>query len=130
MEVNHELKLCFVHIPKTGGMSISEALGLSGVRHFPSSYYKEKYPDYIRFTVIRGWKQRLNSSQIYHETNKHRIKHWEKSLYDQHLPMDFYLDEPCHYYLRFEKLEYDFNNMLIELGHNPIKLPKLNESRH
>ena len=129
MEVNEDMKLAFVHIPKTGGMSISEALNLKGVRHFPSSYYKENYPDYIRFTVIRGWKDRLVSSQKYHETNKHRIKHYEKSLYEQHLPIDFYLDYPCHYYLRFERLQEDFSNMLNELGYNDIKLPRLNESK-
>lgn len=128
MEVNHELKLCFVHVPKTGGMSISEALNLNGVRHFPVSYYRAKYPDYTIFTVIRSYKDRLVSSQKYHETNRHRIKHWEKSLFEQHLPLDFYIDEPCDYYLRFEKLQYDFNNMLVELGYEPIKLPRLNES--
>lgn len=130
MEVNHDLKLCFVHIPKTGGMSISEAIGLSGVRHFPASYYRTKYPDYRLFTVIRGYRDRLVSSQKYHETNKHRIKDFEKSLYDQHLPMEFYLDEHCDYYLRFEHLQEDFNKMLRNLGYKNIKLPRLNESKH
>jgi hypothetical protein len=130
MEVNEEMKLCFVHIPKTGGMSISKVLGI-GLRHFQCSYYREKYPDYTTFTVIRGHKERLVSSQNYHEMqeNKDRIKHWEQSLIDQHRPMEYYIDEPCDYYLRFEHLQKDFNNMLLELGYKEITLPYLNVSK-
>jgi hypothetical protein len=128
-EVNHTIKLCFVHIPKTGGMSIGEALGLNGVRHNPCSYYRKNYPDYMTFTVIRGYTDRLNSSQSYHEQNKDRIKNWNESLILQHKPLDYYLDEPCDYYLRFEHLQYDFNEMLRDMGYGEIKLEYLNKSK-
>jgi hypothetical protein len=128
-EVNHTVKLCFVHIPKTGGMSISEALGLNGVRHNPTSYYKKNYPTYKTFTVIRGYKDRLISSQTYHEQNRGRIKDFNQSLILQHKGMDYYIDEPCDYYLRFENLQEDFNNMLNSLGYGNIKLEYLNKSK-
>jgi len=128
-EVNHTIRLCFVHIPKTGGMSITEALGLNGVRHNKCSYYKENYPDYKTFTIIRGYNARLLSSQKYHEQNKDRIKHYQQSLIDQHKGTDYYLDEACDYYLRFEHLQEDFNNMLNSMGYGSIKLEHLNKSK-
>ena len=120
--------LCFVHIPKTGGVSICKALGIESA-HYPASYYAKNFPNCKRFTVIRGKRDRLLSSHDYHVKNRSNIKFFVDSLETQSLPLDYWLDVPCHYYLRFEKLQEDFDKMMDELGHERIKLERLNTSK-
>lgn len=125
-EVNEKLKLAFVHIPKTAGMSIGKALGVEG--HHPCSYYRSKHKGCIVFCVMRGHIERLVSSHNYHERNKDTIKFFKNSLSLQSKPLDYWLDRPCDYYLRFEKLQEDFDSMMDDLGHDRIKLERVNEN--
>ena len=125
--MNTRLKLAFVHVPKTGGMSIGRALGVSG--HNPASYFRVNYPGYTVFAVLRGRLERVRSSQFYHERKRDSIEFFDDSLRIQSLPIDFWLDESCDHYLRFEHLQKDFDKMMDELGHDRIELEHLNVSQ-
>ena len=127
MPVNHEHKLALVHIPKTGGVSIAAALQMTDLRHHPSSYYTEKYPDYTRFCVIRGHNDRMKSVFRYIKTPP--IGNPDDNALKIHFkPFWHWIDEPCHYYLRFEHLEADLNQMLKQLNVPRVRLQKLNST--
>jgi hypothetical protein len=127
MPVNHEYKIAFVHIPKTGGVSITAALHMTDCVHRPSSYYKEKYPDYARFAVIRGNNDRMRS--VYRYIKSPPVGNPDdNALQIQIRPFWYWIDEPCHYYLRFEHLEADLNQMLKQLNIPRVKLNRLNST--
>lgn len=120
MGVCHKRKLCFVHIPKTGGVSIQKALDMILVQHQPASYWKERYPDYKLFCVIRPPCDRLISAFRYFDRDKpDDFARAAKGL-------DFWIDVPCDFYLNFEDLGCQLNNMLKVLGHEPVNLQHLN----
>lgn len=63
MPVDHKRKLAFCHIPRTGGVSICNALNLEVIeKHEPASWYRKKFPDYFLFTVIRPYHERIYSA--------------------------------------------------------------------
>ncbi len=141
MGVSHKHRLCFVHIPKTAGMSIQTALEMRECQHAQSSYWRRRYPHYKRFTVIRGSIDRQESAYNYHNKNFMDIKNLPESRRVQSLPIDYWLDEPVDYLLRWERLEEDFNSMLldnlksyqpldstVELRSFAIALPHLNKT--
>ena len=69
--ISHSHQFVFVHIPKTGGTSVANALGSYGIQqqgkiNFGSIYFKhasaynlermmgEEYEKYLRFTIVRN----------------------------------------------------------------------------
>lgn len=63
--VNHEQKIIFVHVPKTGGQSVTRALGgktMDFSTHAP--LFAADNPDYFRFGFIRNPWDRMVS--LYH----------------------------------------------------------------
>lgn len=129
MPVCHEKKLAFCHIPRTGGRSITEALKLKPVEmgefHEPTSYYRKHYPDYHLFVIYRPHEDRVFSAlkKIITQDNKNRALNNVRIMI---LPNDYFLDAPVDDILKFNDLEDDLNAMLVKLGHEPVKLKKIN----
>lgn len=63
MPVCHKRKLAFCHIPRTGGVSITDTLKMEiPDRHFKASWYRENYPDYYLFATQRSYEDRIRSA--------------------------------------------------------------------
>jgi chondroitin 4-sulfotransferase 11 len=73
--ISHKYKCIFVHIPKTAGTSIENALRdkrvpfEGGSTHFGALYYKKRFPEkykkYLKFSIIRNPWARLVSGFFY-----------------------------------------------------------------
>ena len=73
MIVSHELKLLFVHIPKTGGGTIAKIIrdqdpsfDVIGSSHMGlSPEVAEKYKDYFKFCFVRNpWEQVISTDPV------------------------------------------------------------------
>src|SRR5574339_866101 len=63
MPICEKRKLAFCHIPRTGGVSVSNALNLKVVdKHYKASWYRKKYPGYALFTIKRAYEHRIKSA--------------------------------------------------------------------
>lgn len=73
MATIEEKKLAFVHIPKTGGVSVCVALNMKSDGHWKASQYPT---DYYKFTIVRDPVERFESAiaymknirELYHKT--------------------------------------------------------------
>lgn len=64
--INHERRFVFVHIPKTAGMSIYEALGVDrGFGHLRLHDHPAYDPSYFSFTIVRSPWDRAVSTYAY-----------------------------------------------------------------
>ena len=77
MPILKDHKLAFIHIPKTGGVSIINTFGFEVDYHYPASYY---HADYMKLTIIRHPVERFESAVAY-------IKNIE-SCYHKHIPKE------------------------------------------
>ncbi|HEX7015531.1 MAG TPA: class I SAM-dependent methyltransferase [Cyclobacteriaceae bacterium] len=121
MPVCHRRKLAFCHIPRTAGVSIVRALKLEVIdKHYPASFYRNNFPDYTLFTVIRSDEDRIESA-TYARKGDAPVR---ESLMCK--PNSHFLDCEVDYTLRFEHLQEDLNAMLSELKIPPVKLQHTN----
>jgi len=69
INISDKYKCIFIHIPRTAGTSIKEALKLPGRGHPGWQYFFEHYPQkwntYIRFTIVRNPWDRVVSAFSY-----------------------------------------------------------------
>ena len=66
--INHKLKLIFIHIPKTGGISISNRFfnSIQGNHQIPQhKIYKRYWNKYFKFTFVRNPWDRLVSGYFF-----------------------------------------------------------------
>jgi hypothetical protein len=67
--ISHEHKFILVHVPKTGGTSIEDSLGLKGPRHNTALQYREYFPEiwepYFTFGIVRNPWDRVFSFYTY-----------------------------------------------------------------
>ena len=152
--INKKHQFIFVHIPKTGGQSLSSMLELDGeVRHFTEQYIRENsefdLKNYFSFAFVRNPWSRFLSLYFYlfgkdedryedvsfktfvnlfysgHIIKNHRV--WEKHYSSQ---LD-YIDKSCIGYVgRFETMQSDFDVICEKIGFNKKKLPHKNKTKH
>lgn len=136
MPVCEKRKLAFCHIPRTGGVSVSNALNLKVIdKHYPASWYREKFPDYTLFTVIRPYDQRIRSAMGWavpdrRKKDAYSLDELVASIISNGIdnfrlmlkPNEYFLDVPVDFELRFSHLQRDLNNMLSMLGIDTVTL--------
>lgn len=118
MPIDRKNKLAFIHVPRTGGQSICEALGLEVTdKHEPLSWYKKNYPGYYYFTVFRSFPDRIDSAKRKGDKSEdYRL---------QTKPFNYFIDEDIDRILLYDNLQAELNMMLINLNMKPVKLPHI-----
>lgn len=143
MPICEQRKLAFCHIPRTGGVSISNALNLKVVdKHFPASWYRKNYPDYYLFATVRDYEERIRSTFGYRLPDDYKKRNATLDILVERIiqrgadniglmikPNEYFLDCEVDFLIRFEHLEEDLNTMLSSLGHDEVKLIKTNSFR-
>lgn len=141
MPVDHKNKLAFCHIPRTGGVSVSNALKMTVEdRHLPVSWHRNQYPGYFLFTIIRNYEDRIKSTFGWETPPEHgsiefnslvekTYKKGERNIGLMLKPNEYFLDGDVDFMIRFEHLQEDLNDMLESRGLQPVKLIKCNSFR-
>lgn len=140
MPICKDRKLAFCHIPRTGGVSVSNALNLYvNDKHFPASYYRKEHPDFILFATLRPYEERIISTfgGVIPEQWEGKVESFKKLV--EHVkskgadniglmlkPNEYFLDCEVDYLLRYEHLQDDLNAMLRKLGHDEVTLVQCN----
>ena len=146
--IDHQRKLLFVHIARTGGTSIEAALvGCDwweidpATKHLSASQAKRLYGDeiwssYTTFTVVRNPWDRLVSMYVTGwwrnqepEPGPEGLRKFLDAL--QPHPNEKYqslhyceiLEEPVDHVLRFERLAADFSDLMTQVGEPTLLLP-------
>lgn len=133
--VNHKERYIFIHVPRTAGHSIYEALDIdvtsrSWPLHLPRSDYKENY---ISFGFIRNPWERMYScycrqkdyGSYYGKSFKYYLLEGIKGK-SISLPAMYYLSG-CDYIGRVENIQNDFNQIMQAIGKQPMVLNHLNK---
>ena len=144
--INHELKCIFVHIIKTGGVSIANALEMEQKQCHLSAHDIRKivgekiWNSYFKFTIIRNpWDKMVSSYHYNHHkwvpketTFEDYIKNWGNGMQVTRFPPQNapYINEKLDFIGRFETLEEDFLKILDHIGQPKRALPRLNQSQH
>lgn len=148
--IDHERRLLFIHIARTGGTSIEEALcgrdwwlidppskHLSAAQ--ARAYYGEKiWSSYVKFAVVRNPWDRVVSMWAAHSWHReiNVLDHYNMTKFILQLrphPNEAYgslyyheiLNEKLDYVLSFENLQRDLSGMLRECGLADIALPRV-----
>ena len=134
--------VAFIHIPKTGGVSIRQwgvdALGKrcrlihKGRKHMTIHQIREKVDEELHtsFTVVRNPYDRAVSAWAYYKERNKTDLTFKAFLKEPSLiskPMCRYIDDKT-IILRYEDLEYDFRKIQKMFEREHIRLPKLNSS--
>lgn len=130
------MKLAFIHVPKTGGASLSKALDISLMDHQKAS----SFPDYCfkfafvrdpyerfrsAFTFMRDW-QKDPSYQMPFETFVTEWKVHERNAFFR--PMVTWIDGPLNFLGRFENLEEDVARLFDAIGRPRVELPHIHKT--
>lgn len=92
MAVRHDKKIAFIHIPKTAGVAVVNNFNMDiEGDHKNYRYYKEKYPGYYLFAIVRNPYDRLVST--FEFMKKYDLENPEKSRYQDHYKNGF--DDLC-----------------------------------
>jgi len=132
MPICKERKLAFCHIPRTGGVSISNALKLTvNDYHYPSSWYRKNYPDYFLFATFRSYRDRIESTFGWKDpvAVEDRYKKGSRNVGLMLWPNEYFLDVEVDFLIRFEHLQDDLNKMLTQLGLKTVRLIPCNSFR-
>lgn len=136
-----DIKLIFVHQPRTAGGAIEHAL-IGGYpdptdRHFSAAAYRATVPSlwdkYHTFSVVRDPFDWLVSLWLNHGRGEGMLfREWLRSprIEPTMTPFQSINTDGCDFILRFETVEKDFNQMMSYLGFNggEFNLPVIDPS--
>jgi len=81
MSLSKEHKSIFIHIPKNGGTSVCEALGMGKSYHYTYRWYNEEHPDkwaqWFKFAIVRNPWDRLVSCYEYAKAEE---SYWHNNI--------------------------------------------------
>ena len=113
MYIDHDRKLVFIHIARTGGSSIKTALNLHEKKytehyHLDSSYIPKKCEDYFKFAFVRNPFDRFVS--LYHFRPKGlSFSDWLDNITLTYVQQVDYGVDKLDFVGRYENLQKDFN---------------------
>jgi len=139
----------FIHIPKTGGISIQRVLGIRGCSHRRiDSFSKEDRDSSFTFAIVRNPFDRIVSAYNYlksggtNEGDKlmgdslpSDFRSFVKDI-DQHInflhfrPMSYWLNDDVDFIGKFENLQEDFDSICRALDVECKQLPHVNKSKY
>ncbi len=144
--INHKDKVIFVHVIKTGGISIATALNMDKKQFHGSATTIRKlvgediWSDYFKFTFVRNPYEKIVSQYHFNgykfgfkdSTFKEYIKAWNAGKKISSNPQShlFYINEKLDFIGRFENLQQDFDTICDKIGIARQKLPHENKSKH
>jgi len=144
--INHKHKVIFVHVIKTGGVSIALALNMNEKQcHKSASQIRKKvgedvWNDYFKFTFVRNPFEKIVSQYHFNRhkwgfkdfTFKEYVKKWSIGAKISKYPQLnlFYIDEKLDFIGRFENLQQDFNIICDKIGILQQELPHENATKH
>jgi len=139
MVVNRENKFIFVHVFRTGGSSIEQALGGSNTQKKHASLESiPDWQDYFSFGIVRNPWDRLVSSFMYMKTRKRSLKTFNEyvqqftvgNLRTSKQYAQYNVVKNCSYIGRFEHLQEDFNTACDLIGIPNKILPQVWKTKH
>lgn len=87
MSLSQKHKSIFIHIPKNGGTSVCDALGMGKSLHYTYKWYDKNYPDewedWFKFTIVRNPWDRLVSCYEYAKAEK---SYWHNNVGEELTP--------------------------------------------
>jgi hypothetical protein len=94
LNVSHQYRCIFIHVPKAAGTSIKQALDLPGGGHWTWYYYATYHPElwreYTSFAVVRNpWDRAVSAYR--HAKMKH--SHWHNEKLGLHPDYELLLDK-------------------------------------
>ena len=139
--INDKYELIFIHIPRTGGMSIKKALEDFTDNHQDTilhphvksneikKQFPKKYKEYKKFTVIRNPYDRMMSwySYLHEDLNVNKFKLWLNEENPLFLPQYDWIDNTVEI-IRFESLNEEMHEFLKKNINTPMYIPAINES--
>ena len=152
--VDDKRKCVFIHIPKCAGNSMVDAFGVHVHSHQPANYYwrEKKILNYYLFTFVRNpWDRFLSAYLFLKDGGINDVdKLAQKNLIKGRDFEEFLLDTPVHEILqqvhfkrlthflnrkvdfvgKYENLDADFKQLLINIKADDIELPHLNATRN
>tara|TARA_B100002019_G_scaffold216392_1_gene188982 strand:- start:1022 stop:1555 length:534 start_codon:yes stop_codon:yes gene_type:complete len=144
--INHEYKVLFIHVIKTGGISIATALNMEQKQnHSRASKIKKEVGEsvwncYYKFSFVRNPFDKIVSQYHYNRsgfglqnsTFKEYVKAWYngKKISNSSQFNLFYLDEKLDFIGRFENIQKDFDIICDKIGIPKQELPHKNKSQH
>ena len=149
--ISHQHKCIFIHINKTGGTSISKALGggkgakhASAIRH--RVLFPEKFENYFKFTFVRNPWDKILSQYFFRVKDKGRLRALGRSEVSfkefvkkpfpgiHRVQLDLLSDDSgkilVDFIGRFENIQDDFNVVCDRVGQKPKKLPHVFRTHH
>lgn len=130
------MKIAFIHVPKTGGASLSKALDLSLNDHQKAS----SFPDHaFKFAFVRDPYERFRSAFTFmrdiDRDPAYQIS-FESFVMDRPIresgfffrPMVHWIDAPLNFLGRFENLEEDVARLFDALGRPKVELPHIHKT--
>lgn len=150
--IDHNNKFIFIHIPKTGGSSVEQALKWIEPRHHTLKFYDKKYDirEYYKFTIVRNpWDLVVSWHTFHKKYNKIRAElrefsewvtngmptHWDNKKIDGTMwgdPLDYsqWIDRfsDYDYIARTETLQADFDIICNQINIPKRVVPQLNQS--